>query len=153
MERHPAPSEAGWLQAMLTVPFQERSAGGRPTRTLSPRHFPSRAFQTTLAVASDNRSTMDLLNQPYNGGFTISLLAQALAEQVFTLLKVELGRIQGTTIQPMLLDVKQAAIYLARTETAVQHLIASKVLPVVRHGRRVHLHRLDLDAWIEQDKS
>ena len=83
----------------------------------------------------------------------MSLLAQALAEQVFTLLKVELGRIQGTTIQPMLLDVKQAAIYLARTETAVQHLIANKVLPVVRHGRRVHLHRLDLDAWIEQDKS
>lgn len=124
------------------------------TQTASRRYFPSRAFYAPQANIRNGCRPMDLLNQPNGaGGFTISSLAQALAGQVASLLKEELGRIGGTTIQPMLLDVKQAAIYLARTETAVQHLIASKVLPVVRHGRRVHLHRLDLDAWIEQDKS
>jgi excisionase family DNA binding protein len=49
--------------------------------------------------------------------------------------------------------VKQAAIYLGRTEQSVQHLIFDHDLPVVRHGRRVHLHRSDLDAWIEKNKS
>lgn len=55
-------------------------------------------------------------------------------------------------IQPALLTVKDAAVYLGRTEQAIQHLIASKELPVVRAGRRVHLHRADLDAWIEKNK-
>ena len=55
-------------------------------------------------------------------------------------------------MQPMLLTVKDAAIYLGRTEQAIQHLIFSHELPVVRAGRRVHLDRRDLDAWIEKNK-
>jgi excisionase family DNA binding protein len=51
-----------------------------------------------------------------------------------------------------LLNVKQAAVYLGRTEQSVQHLIFQRDLPVVRMGRRVHLHRRDLDAWIEKNK-
>jgi excisionase family DNA binding protein len=58
----------------------------------------------------------------------------------------------GRAIEPKLLDVKSAAIYLGRTEQAVQHLIFQKELPVVRVGRRVHLDRRDLDAWIEKNK-
>ena len=56
------------------------------------------------------------------------------------------------TIQPALLDVKQAAAYLGRSEQSIQHLIFSRDLPVVRVGRRVHLHRRDLDAFIEKNK-
>jgi excisionase family DNA binding protein len=55
-------------------------------------------------------------------------------------------------MQPMLLSVKGAAIYLGRTEQAIQHLIFTHELPVVRVGRRVHLDRRDLDAWIEKNK-
>jgi excisionase family DNA binding protein len=55
-------------------------------------------------------------------------------------------------IQPALLSVKDTAVYLGRSEQAIQHLIFSHELPVVRVGRRVHLDRRDLDAWIEKNK-
>jgi excisionase family DNA binding protein len=82
----------------------------------------------------------------------MAYMAQTLAGQVASILKEELVRVSGSSVQPMLLDVKQAAIYLGRSEQSVQHLIAQHILPVVRHGRRVHLHRPDLDAWIEANK-
>jgi excisionase family DNA binding protein len=53
--------------------------------------------------------------------------------------------------EPALLNVKDAATYLGRSEQAVQHMIFSKELPVVRKGRRVHLRRSALDIWIEQN--
>jgi excisionase family DNA binding protein len=71
----------------------------------------------------------------------------ALAAQITSLLRLELSR-----VQPMLLDVKQAAIYLGRSEQSIQHMIFERRIPVVRDGRRVHLHRPDLDAWIEKNK-
>lgn len=64
----------------------------------------------------------------------------------------KLAAITPNVVQPALLDVKQAAVYLGRSEQSIQHLIFQKDLPVVRHGRRVHLHRKDLDTWIEQNK-
>jgi excisionase family DNA binding protein len=67
-------------------------------------------------------------------------------------LKPEIAKLSVPTIQPALLGVKQAAIYLGRSEQSVQHLIFSRDLPVVRVGRRVHLHRSDLDAFIEENK-
>ena len=51
-----------------------------------------------------------------------------------------------------LLSIKEAAAYLGRTPYSSQHLIADKAIPVVRVGRRVHLHRKDLDEWIEGNK-
>jgi excisionase family DNA binding protein len=82
----------------------------------------------------------------------LSPIARAIAEEVLSRLKDMLMTMQTPAVQPALLDVKQAATYLGRTEQAVQHLIFDKELPVVRVGRRVHLHRADLDAWIEQNK-
>jgi excisionase family DNA binding protein len=55
-------------------------------------------------------------------------------------------------IQPTLLTVKNAAVYLGRSEQAIQHLVFERHLPVVRVGRRVHLDRRDLDAFIEKNK-
>jgi excisionase family DNA binding protein len=66
-------------------------------------------------------------------------------------LEPELARITPNVIQPALLSVKDAAIYLGRSEQSVQHLIFDKQLPVVRHGRRVHLKRSDLDKWIDSN--
>jgi excisionase family DNA binding protein len=48
-----------------------------------------------------------------------------------------------------LLTVEAAAAYLGRTPAALRHLIATKVIPVVREGRSVHLDRRELDRWIE----
>ena len=81
----------------------------------------------------------------------MTVLVKAVAGEVVSLLKVELARLTLPTVQPVLLDVKQAAVYLGRSEQSVQHLIFQKDLPVVRTGRRVHLHKRDLDAWIEQN--
>ena len=80
----------------------------------------------------------------------VEMLAKAVAEQVAAKLKVQLAR--PHMIEPALLTVKQAAVYLGRSEQSIQHLIFQKDLPVVRVGRRVHLDRRDLDAWIEKNK-
>ncbi len=82
----------------------------------------------------------------------MAVLARALATEVVGMLKAELGDMARHDVVPVLLTVKQAAVYLGRSEQSVQHLIFQKDLPVVRMGRRVHLDRRDLDAWIEKNK-
>ena len=71
------------------------------------------------------------------GNPAVSGLAKALAGEVASLLKLELARLSVADVQPVLLDVKQAAVYLGRSEQSVQHLIFEKDLPLVRKGRRV----------------
>jgi excisionase family DNA binding protein len=78
---------------------------------------------------------------------------QVIAQKVIAQIRTELSRgALSPRIQPALFTVKEAAVYLGRTEQAMQHLIFQKDLPVVRVGRRVHLDRRDLDAWIEKHK-
>lgn len=91
-------------------------------------------------------------SDPDFSNFAMCFMAQALAGQMASLLKVEFAKLKGPTVQPMLLDVKQAATYMGRSEQAIQHMIFERRLPVMRDGRRVHLHRPDLDAWIERNK-
>jgi excisionase family DNA binding protein len=79
-------------------------------------------------------------------------LAKALANELVERLRPEIARLAFPVIQPALLTVKEAAVYLGRSEQAIQHLIFEKDLPVVRKGRRVHLDRRDLDAFIEKHK-
>ena len=86
---------------------------------------------------------------------TLETLVQAIAEQVAAKVKIELAAHVSNSVrqvQPALLNVKEAAVYLGRSEQAVQHLIFDKQVPVVRAGRRVHIDRKDLDNWIEQNK-
>lgn len=77
---------------------------------------------------------------------------QAIATEVVKAITPTLASLRPVTVQPALLNVKDAAIYLGRSEQSVQHLIFDKLIPVVRIGRRVHLHRADLDRFIEQNK-
>ena len=80
-------------------------------------------------------------------------LVEAIAERVMAKIRPELsGGGPSPRFQPALLNVKDAAVYLGRSEQSVQHLIFQRELPVVRIGRRVHLDRRDLDAWIEKNK-
>ena len=72
---------------------------------------------------------------------SIKKLAQEIAKQL-----------SAPTVQPVLLTVAEAATYTGRTEYSIRHLIAEGSIPVVREGRRVHLHRKDVDAWIEKNK-
>ena len=81
----------------------------------------------------------------------INLFASKVAERVEEQV-IERLEHMAPQIQPALLSVKDAAIYLGRSEQSIQHLIFSQELPVVRVGRRVHLDRSDLDAWIEKNK-
>ncbi|HEY1757664.1 MAG TPA: helix-turn-helix domain-containing protein [Bryobacteraceae bacterium] len=83
---------------------------------------------------------------------TVAVLAKALATEIAGMVKAELEQLVSHDVQPVLLTVKQAAVYLGRSEQSVQHLVFQKDLPVVRVGRRVHLDRRDLDGWIEKNK-
>ena len=80
----------------------------------------------------------------------IGLIAQQVAERVKEQIAERVAH--ATPVQPVLLSVKDAAVYLGRSEQSIQHLIFSHELPVVRVGRRVHLDRRDLDLWIEKNK-
>jgi len=82
----------------------------------------------------------------------LDAMVEAIADRVIARIKAELSHMAPARVQPVLLNVKEAAAYIGRSEQAVQHLIFQKELPVVRKGRRVHLDRRDLDAWIEKNK-
>jgi excisionase family DNA binding protein len=81
----------------------------------------------------------------------LDALVSAIAAEVVRQLEPMLASLTPRVIQPALMTVKQAAEYLARSEQAIQHMIFQKQLPTVRSGRRVHLRRTDLDAWIEKN--
>jgi excisionase family DNA binding protein len=57
------------------------------------------------------------------------------------------------SIKPRLLTIKEAATYLGRSVPAIRELIWKGDLPVVRPDRRIHLDILDLDKWIEKNKT
>ncbi len=54
-----------------------------------------------------------------------------------------------------LYSVKDAAVYLGRTEWGMRELIWSRELPVIQSGRggKQYLDINDLDEWIEKNKS
>jgi excisionase family DNA binding protein len=75
-------------------------------------------------------------------------LLELLAEKLASKLSTEPSR-----LYPRLLTIEQAAVYLGRTRESVQHLIASEKVPTVRTDRRVFLDRVDLDKWIDDNKT
>jgi excisionase family DNA binding protein len=81
-------------------------------------------------------------------GLSFDRLLEILAEKLATRLSQEPGR-----LYPRLLTIDQAAIYVGRTREALQHLASSGKIPTVRADRRVFLDRLDLDKWIDENKT
>jgi Helix-turn-helix domain len=61
-------------------------------------------------------------------------------------------RLAGEITQPRLLDVRQAAVYLGRTDKAVRHMQANGSLRPVKLDDRVQFDRKDLDVFIENSK-
>jgi excisionase family DNA binding protein len=86
-------------------------------------------------------------------GFNFEAVVDAVATAVANKLRAQLGSTpESAVVQPRLMSVEAAAIYLGRTKPAVQHMIAEGSLPTVRTDRRVFLDRQDLDKWIERNK-
>ena len=56
-------------------------------------------------------------------------------------------------IRSRLLNIKQGAEYLGRTEPAMRHMVQSGKVPCVRSDRRILLDVRDLDRWITTHKS
>ena len=83
-------------------------------------------------------------------GFPFEAFLDILADRVAAKVAERLGRAPAARLR--LLTVEQAAKYLGRTREAVQHMIASRKLPIVRADRRVFLDVKDLDGWIENSK-
>jgi excisionase family DNA binding protein len=81
-------------------------------------------------------------------GLSFDRLLEILAEKLATRISQEPGR-----LYPRLLTIDQAAIYVGRTREALQHLASSGKIPTVRADRRVFLDRLDLDKWIDENKT
>ncbi len=86
--------------------------------------------------------------------FNLDAVIDALAEKVAVKVCDHLARdSRAAGMQPRLMTVEQAAVYLGRTPEAVQHMIAAGKIPTVRADRRVFLDREDLDGWIQQNKA
>ena len=81
----------------------------------------------------------------------LSLIAERIADEVADRVATKLQKPQA--VERVLFNVSEAAVYLGRSKSAVQNMIFDRELPVVRNGRRVHLLRRDLDAWIEKHRT
>jgi hypothetical protein len=75
-------------------------------------------------------------------------LLEMLAEKLATKLSQEPSR-----LYPRLMTLEQAAVYVGRTPEAIQQLVGSGKVPTVRADRRVFVDRLDLDRWIDDNKT
>jgi len=58
----------------------------------------------------------------------------------------------ATAVQPRMLTVKDAAVYLGTTVWQIRTLVWSKRLAAVRLGHRQVFDRCDLDSFIEKLK-
>ena len=85
------------------------------------------------------------MSQPND--FSFDKLMEVLADKLAEKLSQDNSR-----LYPRLLTVEQASVYLGRTKDAVNHMVALSKLPTVRADRRVFIDRVDLDAWIEENK-
>ena len=85
-------------------------------------------------------------------GFDIDALLTDLARRVAAEVSLELGQTSGRGVSTRLLTVEQAATYLGRSKSAVEHMVACGKIPRVKSDRRVFLDVKDLDEWIQDNK-
>lgn len=84
--------------------------------------------------------------------FNIDSLIQNFAKRLAAQVRVELAGNALSPLQPRLLTVEQAAIYMGRSEEAMQHMVANGKVPTVRIDRRVFVDVHDLETLIEDGK-
>lgn len=55
-------------------------------------------------------------------------------------------------INKRLYSVKEASLYLGRSETALREMLWAGKIPYLKDGRRIQLDIKDMDSWIEKNK-
>jgi len=73
-------------------------------------------------------------------------------DAAFVKIKAEVSD-NASVLRPRLLTVEQAAVYMGRSEEAMQHMVANGKVPTVRMDRRVFVDVRDLEALIEDSKN
>ena len=87
-------------------------------------------------------------------GFNIDALIRSVIKQTVAETVALLARDGAAMpVKRRLLSVEEAAVYMGRTEEAMQHLIGSGRIPTVRIDRRVFVDLKDLDKLIEDYKT
>ena len=111
-------------------------------------------YIVTIILVLNHKVIVESLNGAWCESKIVPMteLVEAISAELIRVIVPEIKRVAPVLIEPAPLTVKQPAEYLGRSEQAIQHLIFLKALPVVKYGRRVHLHRADLDLWIERNK-
>lgn len=61
-------------------------------------------------------------------------------------------KLTALAVEPRLLNIRAAAVYLSCTVWALRQLAWAKKLPHVRIGRRLLFDRTDLDKFVESRK-
>jgi excisionase family DNA binding protein len=77
-------------------------------------------------------------------------VAEELADILVPILRERLA--QPTPIQKLLYTIPEAAQVLGCSKRALESLIHERKIAAIRRGRRVHIHRRDLDEFIEQNR-
>ena len=55
--------------------------------------------------------------------------------------------------QKRLYSIKEASVYLGRSEWAIREILWSGKIPYFKDGKRILLDINDMDAWIEKNKT
>jgi len=76
-----------------------------------------------------------------------------VAARIATRIIPQIREADNGKIYRRLMTVKQAAEYIGRTVSSINHLVHRRQISVVRVGRRVHIDRNDIDKiFIEGNK-
>ena len=78
-------------------------------------------------------------------------IAEQLAAKILPVIEARMTEASQKP-KPRLLNVEEAATYLGRTPSAVEHLIQEKKIVPVRIDRRVQIDLKDLDSLIDRSK-
>jgi excisionase family DNA binding protein len=60
---------------------------------------------------------------------------------------------QPTNIEPALLDVNDAANYLATGRDQIYELVKAGELAAIKNGRRFRIVRASMDAWVRRQQT
>jgi Helix-turn-helix domain len=101
-------------------------------------------------MESPNGSEIRYASAIFLGPGFINALAAQLAHRIIGILSEKNAVLRPKGL-PRLMTVRQAAFYLGRTRSSLEHLIHRRIVPVVRIDRRVFIDRLRLDKLIEEN--
>ncbi len=86
-------------------------------------------------------------------GLDLEIIIGAIARRVAEQVRAELAQDSTAPLKPRLLTLDQAAVYMGRSEEAMQHMVANGKVQTVRIDRRVFVDVRDLEKLIQANKA